>query len=154
MITTSVDLLGLNPFWCGFSCCVFSRCNLRRCKMIFSKIFDCTSSCEIGLYDAGSVGGLFGFWSIIILAFFSALGKHPVLSVALYRSAIWIPIFFGMYFRISIKMLVGPVALLYILFRKVCASINLIGLVKILFLFNLLRSTVSWCWMLFVRSHM
>ena len=104
MMTSSMDLPGLNLYWCGFSCCVFSKCDLRRCEMIFSRIFDCTSSCEIGLYDVGSVGGLFGFLSIMMLAFFRALGKYPVLSVALYKCVKWIPVLFGVCFNISVDI--------------------------------------------------
>ena len=108
---SSVHRCGLNPYCCGFICCVFSKCCLA------SKFIS-----DMGRYDVGEDGSLFGFRIRNISASLSVLGKCPVASIALYSLVIDMPVILGVCFSISCEIFCGPVALLFILVRNVAVS--------------------------------
>ena len=73
-----VDLLGLKPDWQSDKWLFPSRCDVSLVATIVSMVLQMQDVREMGLYDAGSILSLLGFFIGIIVANFQSLGTTPL----------------------------------------------------------------------------
>ena len=77
-----------------------------------------------------------------IWASLNCVGKYPVAREALNNLMMCNPVFIGVCLRMSVEIVDGPVALLFILLKVSADSVSVIGFVKLLFLLSLFKYTV------------